>query len=294
MEGANIMTVAFDIDGFVVLKNLGIVPSDLVMLKNHGVEATVLPSGIKLSQDGVVLGAIGIKLAEVTSLAANKNIGSFAKKSVLLDMAQSVVHQVLKQIGVAAKGMESELHTPIGSNEDSPAAQAVKMEQAYQEASKAGKPVTVNKQYKDAYASLDVDLGSEESITSMAVSQDGPWKAVPLREAVNMYQPVRGSDASSVYFVVGLSPIFKVAARYRLHRLSVRVELPEGAPTQVCMDTLKQVGFSLGGSKSYASIHLQVDDPINAAKALGALLGGLGAHMLTPMPQLSVIADKGV
>ena len=49
-------------------------------------------------------------------------------------------------------------------------------------------------------------------------------------------------------------------------------------------------GFT-GLNADYASMHLQVVDPVIAAKALGAILLGLGVPMITPMPNLQLIKD---
>jgi acetylornithine/succinyldiaminopimelate/putrescine aminotransferase len=51
---------------------------------------------------------------------------------------------------------------------------------------------------------------------------------------------------------------------------------------------LLQCGFGKV-SASYASMHLQVETPVIAAKALGAILLGLGLPISTPMPNIKLL-----
>jgi hypothetical protein len=116
---------------------------------------------------------------------------------------------------------------------------------------------------------------------------------VPLRDATQLYQPVRGTSEGSRYFLVASRADLKVAARYRANRLSLRIE---GEEFKTYVENLKECGFTninLGGNKPYASMHLDIDDPVLAKKALGAVVTGLGVDMDTPLPNLSKIANKG-
>ncbi len=116
--------------------------------------------------------------------------------------------------------------------------------------------------------------------------------AVPLKlhDATRLYQPVHGTTASSRYFMMGGNEDLRVAARYKGNQLSIRVE---GPGLQKYMSVLQDIGFSKAGS-DYVSVHLACPNDMLASKALGAVLLGIGVPMLTPFPDLKVIAGKGV
>ncbi len=112
---------------------------------------------------------------------------------------------------------------------------------------------------------------------------------VPLGEATQMYQPVKGSSGSSRYFLVGGNDELRIACRYQGNTLSVRIEGPGYHKNK---PRLVACGFT-GVNAEYASMHLQVDDAVTAAKALGAILLGLGVKLDTPLPALSPLHNKG-
>lgn len=108
---------------------------------------------------------------------------------------------------------------------------------------------------------------------------------VKLRDATQMYQPVKGTSAGSRYFMVAANKDVRIAARCHGTSLSVRVEGPNLAKYTAQMAT---VGLSL--KKDYASLHLEVgEDETMAGKTLGAILLGLGIPLETPVPNLKTI-----
>lgn len=113
-----------------------------------------------------------------------------------------------------------------------------------------------------------------------------------LRVATKMYQPVRGTSSNSRYFVVGGNSDIRVAARYKSGTLSVRVE-GDGFDKYLSSITKAGLGAGKGGSGKYASLHLSVDDEMIAAKALGAVLLGLGVPLSSPMPNIKRIQGMG-
>ena len=125
--------------------------------------------------------------------------------------------------------------------------------------------------------------------TNVDVILKGPQ--VKLPEATSMYQPVFGTSQDSRYYMIAAGAGIKIAARYSLAgTLSVRIEGPNlKKHTGVIIDA----GFDKKADSSHASVHLNVgQDPILAAKTLGAALLGLGLQLETPMPLLSVIKGK--
>jgi hypothetical protein len=114
---------------------------------------------------------------------------------------------------------------------------------------------------------------------------------VKLRDATMMYQPVRGSSPQSRYFMIAANQQLRIAARYKGSSLSLRIE---GPGLEECKHQIHQCGFdNVSLEKGYASLHLSVDDHVVAAKALGAVIVGLGVAIETPIPDLSVIKDAG-
>lgn len=110
-----------------------------------------------------------------------------------------------------------------------------------------------------------------------------------LADASAMYEPVKGT--SSKYFVVGVSPGLKAAARLSGSKLSFRVE---GSELPMRKGSLAALGFSV--YDKYASIHLGTPTPLEAAKALGALLVGIGVDWESKTPllmKLRTLCEEG-
>jgi hypothetical protein len=114
---------------------------------------------------------------------------------------------------------------------------------------------------------------------------------VSLYQADKLYQPVYGTSSNSRYYLVAGNEEIKVAARYCDGSLSVRIEGPQ---LNKHLHRVKEVGFDQkpGDQKPYASIHLSVTNDVVAAKALGALLLGLGVELRTKMPDIKVLKGK--
>ena len=116
-------------------------------------------------------------------------------------------------------------------------------------------------------------------------------QVVKLRDAKQMYQPVKGSSTGSRYFLIAADDDVRVAARYHGSTLSIRIEGPNWKKYKA---TIAQAGFStVDDAKDYASVHLAVESEMLANKSLGAVLMGLGVQFETPLPALKVIAGKG-
>jgi hypothetical protein len=112
---------------------------------------------------------------------------------------------------------------------------------------------------------------------------------VPLFQATRMYQPVKATTGGKRYYVIALAKHYRVAAKYHGHELSIRVESPQWSEAHKLLKPF------FGGSlddKGYASVHLEAVDDMMAAKALGAVLMGMGAPLETPLPNLQVIKGK--
>jgi hypothetical protein len=110
--------------------------------------------------------------------------------------------------------------------------------------------------------------------------------AVKLRDATKLYQPVSGSSAGSRYYVVAGNNDIRVAARLKGKALSVRIEGPNFVNAK---KAIAGVGFQVNEASAYASMHLNVEDDVLAAKTVGALLMGLGVQFDTALPNVQTI-----
>lgn len=115
---------------------------------------------------------------------------------------------------------------------------------------------------------------------------------VKLSAATQMYQPTRGTGASSRYFVVGISDECKVSARIKGVSVSIRVEGPAVKKTAFS-NAMKSVGLSPGKGGEYASMHVEAPDPVTAQKAVGSVLSALPVQWKTPMPSVGHLQGLG-
>lgn len=125
------------------------------------------------------------------------------------------------------------------------------------------------------------------------MSGDGLGKSkVELKDADTMYQPVKATSNTSTYHVIGMTISgLKFAARRNEQSLSIRVE----GKVAEHKNHLIAAGFNESYiSKGYTSVHFHGIDDLMAARALGAVLLGTEQTFTTPMPDLDVIAGKGV
>ena len=117
---------------------------------------------------------------------------------------------------------------------------------------------------------------------------------VDLLDAKLLYQPVKSTDSSSRYFLVAIGVGFKVAARYKNSKLSLRIE---GSAIKDWKKVFAQAGtFGCGGgncTNKYASMHVAVSDAAQASRVLGAVLFSIPAVINTPIPQIKNIVGKG-
>ena len=112
-------------------------------------------------------------------------------------------------------------------------------------------------------------------------------EAVPLAQATMLYQPVRGTDKSSRYFVVAMNDDIRVAARIKGASVSMRVE---GNITQAVRQALVNDNMKFDDKGKYLSRHLSADKA-TPEKIVGATLMGSGIAFDTPLPSMEVIKN---
>lgn len=100
--------------------------------------------------------------------------------------------------------------------------------------------------------------------------------AVKLNTLPGLGVEVSGTSPESVYRVIARAKEFAVACAVRGTKVSFRVEPAEGKSLEHIKFALIRLGFSKGGKQpEYWSMHMEVEDDFEAAKAVAAFLSGL-------------------
>lgn len=113
-----------------------------------------------------------------------------------------------------------------------------------------------------------------------------PSKTAPIKlhQATELYQPVMGTNATSVYYTFALFPGLKLAAKITGTKLSVRAE---GSKLDEYSNLLKQ-NFKMDQSVGYSSGHYIVDEGASLmVKALAAIVGVLGFEKIEKVADLN-------
>ena len=138
---------------------------------------------------------------------------------------------------------------------------------------------------KKPEGSMTVAVPGVYAKTNIKFDLSSPEK---LADAVQMYQPVRGTSTGSVYAVVALSDSMKVAARVTDAKLSMRIE-------GTCLESpklvakMEEMGFTPTKGSHY-SMHMACGE-VPADRVIGAILGGLGVEFQTPLPMLTKVKE---
>lgn len=147
------------------------------------------------------------------------------------------------------------------------------------------KPVTIT-------ITSDIDIPDTEGLSDIfKVKPKGksPDKTPTLRDATDLYQPVKGTDEGSRYYVIALAPGFNVAARIKgKENFSMRLE---GDLVKEFKQKLKHVGFDDNGT--HCSIHMTAETDDLVRKAIGAMLFSTGIVFDKTATALSSIWGKG-
>lgn len=274
------------------MSSIGVPGSLKNWLADNGVKVEVLTTEVRLSKYSVGSASFPIKLEHLNLLKHGK-LGPLTKKAMAASFitATETMAQKLKAKPVA--GVMAQLK-PVVAEPEPKVEPTVQSPHFVPFVGKPAEPVAVA-----------VDPAPAPDTTVTVVLQPGKPKwgtfeianmllAVPvkLRDATMLYQPVRGSSTGSRYFLVAANDDLRIAARLKGNSLSVRIEGPNIGKY---VKQIESAGFgNYSVSSAYASMHLDVSgDPVLAAKALGAVLMGLGVKLETPLPELKWIAGKG-
>ena len=276
--------------GAELLKLLDINVDDENWLLSQSISVTVQATEIKFTAPSTSYGNVPVKLTHLMQLKQGKLTG-LAKASLQV-LVKAKIAQLKKLSGVP-QGLPPDLGPNLLDTAAEASGFVVK---------ESGAAIDLLKKKQNASKGADqsnTDLGPSPSAgpickffpgtSPLAVDKAKLANAplVQLRDANMMYQPVKGTSQGTRYFMVGASTGLRIAARYKGASLSVRIEGPNFVQHK---QQMLACGFT-GLNADYASMHLSVVDPVIAAKALGAILLGLGVPMITPMPNLQLIKD---
>lgn len=250
-------------------------------LYGAGVKMMATPTAIKFAKNGEVLGSIPVQSSHV-QVAIEKGLWTMG---VNTPDALAIVHTMTSVLDLA-NNPEAVVKTKVDLPPPFIDPDKAKIELG------AGGHAKINPHLFNPTKVQGPGLSHTFSSQTYPADQLLNGEKVKLIDATMLYQPVHGTSASSRYFCVGATEGLKIAARYNGGGLAVRVE---GKSFHQWIDQLKDIGFTnVDKNKGYASIHLDCgDDVIKARKALGALLGALGVQLVTPVPQLDLIHNKG-
>lgn len=265
------------LSGTSFLEKLEIGPKYLEALKNHKVIVTFVgldkSQAISFKHPTVDLSNFKTTLpGNVVKLVAEGNLGS-GSIGVLSKVVSIQIQKVLAEI---EKESKSALYEDLI---DAP------------ELEKKAK-IAVNEMFDELLAKKAEKKSIEEKLPKnfeASAKKGKPLTVGKLRNAKEMYQQVRGTDAASVYLVIALSKEINVAARMKNGNISFRVEGPGMA---ALIPKLQKAGLKASSDTHY-SIHMEVSDELRA-RTLGAFLAALDHEFDSPMPKLSKLINEGM
>ena len=190
---------------------------------------------------------IGVKVPKSTNDLAKDKVYSSVKK------------QILSQIEHAIDSIYEGKVGPTGPIEPEPIKKAKEI-------------------YEEAKSSLIQE--------GLSAAPAAPGDVVLLRDASYMYQPVRGTDLQSVYYVIGLSTTAKVAVKVsNKYHYSIRVE-GDNISEEV-VQALHAIGITAKGK--YLSGHYANPENVPIQRSVGALLTSMGVDFVSPIPNMEKV-----
>jgi hypothetical protein len=227
-----------------------------------------------LAPDNEILTSIKLTPADLAAISVGSWEGDYEALAAIMTIATA---QSLKEAGPAPT-----LLTPVElkQNDPGPAMHLLKPGKV------AGKPVPPDPPAKpEPVVSAPV---SDYPVLKVTNGND----VIHLREATGLYRKVQGSDSSSRYFLVADFGDLKMAVRWKGGKMSVRFEAKSNKLAEKYSTRMAELGMIMNAQ--HASAHLEVDNLVDASKLVGAMILGSGEMLLSPLPNMAVIKDKGV
>lgn len=255
------MAISFKSDegyGFGIAQLFG-VPIDLIS-KAKSIGVTVeqsSPGNFVVKSDGIVHGSIPVKGSAI-SLAKSKTLGP-ASKEALKFQFESALSKATNWLG-------STTPEPVKVADFLPPTKVVKNPNVI--APKSGISMTMVKPHV-VFPKSGISMPMVKPDHVAKFPKDG---AVPLCKATKVYEPVVGTTAGSVYYVLAMFDGLNLAARCGPgQKLSLRAE---GVNLKEYLPALED--FNMDSKGSYCSGHYQVENLGLMLKSLGALIGRIG------------------
>jgi hypothetical protein len=265
------MPVVINTNVYMTLQSLGVSAAQLAKLSGAEWVLKLEPDGVKFTKPGVEKKFV---VASTKLMAAAKGMASQTDHKSLVMALDSFINTLIT--GKAEAPVTGTVTTPpqtVQATFGHPAPQAT------------FDPATVT----GDYGLLFQHMVKHSPISNTQMVTGDP---LPLMDAVGLYAPVRGTDKTSKYFMVAVFDTFRVAARLKGNKLSLRCEGSFGSPVKLALQSLSFIP-----SEKHWSIHTVVQDGAEASRFTGAMLSGLsaaGAQLLTPLPNMTYIAGKGI
>lgn len=250
---------SINVDFTTAFKNAGV---DFNPLQSLGVVVAASTTGIKFAKDGEVLASLPIPPGKISELATKFDSANQTHQTMKASLS-SVFGQLLTKLAVAPVPATVVVGKPVPFTASAPAAPLPE-------------PAAANK-----FPTFPLDK------MKSAVS-------VPLATATQLFQPVKGSSANSRYYVVGLGPDVRVAARHQGEKLSLRIEGP--AMTKHA-DKIAAAGifgpeFTGAFKSEYASMHVGgITSKVELQRVIGAVLSSLAPMIANAPADLLPILD---
>ena len=250
------------------LTHIGVKSEFLLALKTLGGKLTLVSNTFKLTSSKY--GLIGVLPHSTSSLLKMDKAGPSVEEARLL--IENAIYKFVQSVD--PHGVKVVLPLPK-------AAKSVLADVTV-------KPSAPKVQSVAAQAAVKPPLGPAPAFTQKPVPL--PMGGIEkLADAGKMYQPVRGTSSGSVYSVVALSDSMKVAVRVGAEKVSIRVEGP--CTTQPsAVKKLVEMGFA-ESKGTHFSMHLSCGN-VPVERVIGAVLAGIGAEFVTPVPTLAKVKES--
>lgn len=280
------MAISFKSDegyGFGIAQLFGV--SDHLIYKAKAIGVTVeqsSPGNFIVKHDGIVHGSIPVKGSAI-SLAKSKTLGPASKEALKFQFESALTKAVNSPDWnplIVPKGSDF-LHPTKETNKPGNKPEGPKVADFLcptKEIKKPGtKPDVVVPKSGISMTMVKPDVVFPKSWSMPMVKPDHVAKfpkdgAVPLCKATKVYEPVVGTTAGSVYYVLAMFDGLNLAARCGPgQKLSLRAE---GVNLKEYLPALED--FNMDSKGSYCSGHYQVENLGLMLKSLGALIGRIG------------------
>lgn len=247
--------------------------------KTYSVTLTAV-GPMKINVIKIVRTETGCSLKDAKDLVDAVEVGKpqKVKSGLTIEAATQLVAHFCKETAMAVV------------NADNPIADLItELKSAVQTSAKPALEVKAGEFSNEKYQHVVAAMAQHQPISETSLKTA---TTVPLVDAVGLYRPVRGTDHSSRYFLIAVfEGGMKMACRLSSSKMSLRVEGPvETLASKKVQAALSGLGFK--PSNPHWSAHMAPGSIETAQRFVGCALMSIPG-LLTPLPDLNVIANKG-